>query len=87
MGVFCILMYEIKFSPIRILYQLLDEVNIYYITVFSGHTIGEKGALYAAKIMAGTAYDLLINPEIVEKAKASFLKDKGDRVYVPAFKK
>jgi len=37
--------------------------------------------------MAGTVYDLLTNPEIVDKAKASFRKAKGSRVYVPAFKK
>ena len=56
-------------------------------TACAGHEMGAKAMVCGAKVMAGTVYDLLINPEIVEKAKASFLKDKGDRVYIPAFKK
>ncbi|MDO4976114.1 MAG: amidohydrolase [Eubacteriales bacterium] len=38
----------------------------------AGTTIGEKGALYAAKIIAGTAYDLLNKPEYLQKIKKEF---------------
>ncbi len=53
----------------------------------AGHELAVKGMIGGAKVMAGTVYDLLTNPELVAKAKESFLKDKGSRVYVPAFKK
>ena len=44
----------------------------WHTTVFSGHTIGEKGALLAGKILAGTAYDLLTDPAKVEAVTAAF---------------
>lgn len=56
-------------------------------TSASGHKMGATAMVCGAKVMAGTVYDLLTNPEIVDKAKVSFQKAKGDRVYVPAFKK
>lgn len=33
---------------------------------------GQKGVPYAAKILAGTAYDLMIDPEILEEAQEEF---------------
>ncbi len=35
-------------------------------------SVAHKGVLYAAKVLAGTAADLMTNPEILEKAKAEF---------------
>ena len=59
--------------------------HLWQVTVFSGHTIGEKGALYAAKVMAGTAYDLLTNPEKATAIKAAFEVTK-DASYEPMVK-
>ena len=57
------------------------------VTAGAGHKMCTEGMVGAAKVMAGTVYDLLTEPAHLEKAKASFQKVKGDRVYVPAFKK
>jgi metal-dependent amidase/aminoacylase/carboxypeptidase family protein len=59
--------------------------HLWQVTVFSGHTIGEKGALYAAKVMAGTAYDLLTDPAKVSAVKAAFEATK-DTNYEPMVK-
>ncbi len=47
----------------------------------SGHSIGKKGMLAAAKTMALCALDLVKNPEIIEKAKAEFLEKTKDSPY------
>ncbi len=41
-------------------------------TAATGSSLGEKGAIYAANVIAGTAYDLLKNPSLVEEIKAEF---------------
>lgn len=38
----------------------------------NGTTLGEKGALYAAKVVAGTAYDLFTKPEVLAAIKKEF---------------
>ncbi len=38
----------------------------------SGHSIGLKGAVNAAKVMAGTVIDMLENPGLLADAKAEF---------------
>ncbi|MBQ1415565.1 MAG: hypothetical protein IIY92_06480, partial [Lachnospiraceae bacterium] len=38
----------------------------------SGTTLGEKGAFYAGRAMAGTAYDLLHDPEARERITEEF---------------
>lgn len=43
--------------------------------------IGAKGMLNAAKTMAMTAIDLYLQPELIQKAKNEFLKQKGDYQY------
>ncbi|MBQ0065362.1 MAG: amidohydrolase [Firmicutes bacterium] len=44
----------------------------------AGATIGEKGALYAAKVIAGTAYDLLTKPKVLHKIQMEFsIRDEG----------
>lgn len=50
----------------------------------SGSSIGEKGALHAAKIIAGTAYDLLVNEEMVREIKEEFEVSKPN--YKPMYK-
>lgn len=50
----------------------------------AGSNVGAKGALYAAKVIAGTAYELLTNPaktqEIIDEFKA------GNVEYTPMYK-
>jgi len=46
-----------------------------------GSSIGEKGMLYAAKVLAVTTLDLLENPELVAAARADFQERIKDRTY------
>lgn len=49
-----------------------------------GTTIGKKGMMVAAKTLTLTAIDLLANQELINQAKAEFLKRRGaDFVYIP----
>ena len=59
--------------------------HMWHVTAFSGHTIGEKGAIFAAKVMAGTAYDLLTDPAKAEAVTAAFQASK-DPEYEPMVK-
>ena len=52
------------------------------ITACSGHSIGMKGMLYGAEIMALSALKAIENPEIIVKAKAEFDKAMNGRQYV-----
>lgn len=47
----------------------------------SGHTLGQKGMLYASKIMAGMFYDVINEAEILEKAQAEFKQRTAGRPY------
>jgi aminobenzoyl-glutamate utilization protein B len=47
-----------------------------------GSSIGEKGFLYAAKVLASTTLDLLEDPKHLSEAKADFQKRMADRKYV-----
>jgi len=49
--------------------------------------VAHKGLLFAAKVMAATAYDFLINPELVAKAKASWLEELDGETYPNALPK
>ncbi|MFQ3620751.1 MAG: hypothetical protein SNJ78_07380, partial [Spirochaetales bacterium] len=53
-------------------------------TAASGSSIGMKGMLFAAKVLAGTVFDLLSNPTILENAKAEFRKATGTETYTAA---
>lgn len=46
-----------------------------------GSSIGEKGTIYAAKVLAVTAIDLLENPDLVKAARADFETQMKDRKY------
>lgn len=52
-------------------------------TAASGSSIGFKGMLFAAKVIAGTILDLLTNPDILEKAKKEFNETTAGRRYKP----
>ncbi len=50
----------------------------------AGSTFGEKGGFYAAKVIAGTCYDLLTKPEVLAKIKREFInRDEGDYSPMP----
>ena len=45
-------------------------------------SIGHKGMLQAAKVMAITAVELALDPALIEKAKADFVEDnRGRAIY------
>lgn len=48
----------------------------------TGSSIGEKGMLVAAKVLAGTAVDLFSSPELLERAKADLKEIRGSLQYV-----
>lgn len=53
-------------------------------TASSGSSLGEKGALYAAKVLAGIAYDLFTKPDAMVAIKKEFKeRDKGN--YKPMY--
>lgn len=51
-------------------------------TASAGSSFGEKGGFYAAKVIAGTCYDLLTKPEVLAKIKKEF-KNRDDGDYSP----
>ena len=46
-------------------------------------TIGHKGMLYAAKVLASTAVEIFESPELLAKAKAEFEENTKDGYYCP----
>lgn len=60
------------------------QVHTWQATAAFGTSIGMKGMHQAAKIMAGSIYDSLLNPEIIEKARAEFDKNRAGLSYSPA---
>ena len=53
------------------------------VTACAGSSIGRKGMIYAAKVMAETGLRLMKDRELREKVKESFKKSAGGRKYVP----
>ncbi len=53
-------------------------------TAASGSGIGMKGMLYAAKVLAATAYDLMVRPDLLQRARAEFLAATAGETYAPA---
>ncbi|MCD8021539.1 MAG: amidohydrolase [Lachnospiraceae bacterium] len=51
-------------------------------TASAGSTLGEKGSVYAAKVIAGTAWDLLTQPEALNKIVKEFAS-RNDGTYQP----
>jgi hypothetical protein len=48
-----------------------------------GSSIGKKGSVYAAKIIASNAIDLLTDEALLEKAIQEYRKKMGELEYVP----
>ena len=51
------------------------------ITACAGNSIGMKGMIYGAKVMAATAMKLVEDPKLVEEAKAEFKQVMNGRTY------
>ena len=51
-------------------------------TAASGMGIGQKAMIAAAKAMALAGFELMTKPDLLRKAKETFLKDKGGKTYV-----
>jgi len=49
--------------------------------VAANGSFGKKGIVYAAKVIAGTAFDLMIDESLLKKAKTSHEDDMAGRVY------
>ena len=49
--------------------------------------VAHKGLLFAAKVMAATAYDFLTNPDLVAKAKVAWLEELDGETYPNALPK
>lgn len=56
------------------------------VTACSGNSIGQKGMLYAAQVMAQTAYRLVKDSELVKTVRASYEQALGGAVYEPVGK-
>jgi aminobenzoyl-glutamate utilization protein B len=52
------------------------------VTACGGMSIGDKGSLYSATVMAGVGYDLMTNAELRAAARADFDRRKAGRKYV-----
>jgi aminobenzoyl-glutamate utilization protein B len=52
------------------------------VTACGGMSIGDKGSIYSAIVMAGVGYDLLTSPELRATARADFERRKAGRKYV-----
>ncbi len=60
----------------------LSGSHTWMVTSCAGHSIGMKGMLRAAKVMAGGAYDLVCDPEAQKAAKEEFAKYMDGREYI-----
>lgn len=50
-------------------------------TACSGHSIGMKGMLYGAKVMAAAALEAIAEPSVIKTAKEDFEKSMGSKPY------
>ncbi|HHV38508.1 MAG TPA: amidohydrolase [Tepidimicrobium sp.] len=48
----------------------------------SGHSIGQKGMIYAAEVMVGVMDEILKDPTIIERAKEEFEDQMGGQEYI-----
>lgn len=53
-------------------------------TASNGTSLGEKGALYAARVLAGISYDLFTKPESLKKIRDEF-EAASDGTYAPMY--
>jgi len=58
------------------------SLHTWGVTACGGMSIGEKGALAAAQVMAGLGHDLMSNADLRRAAKADLVRRRGDYRYV-----
>ncbi len=63
-------------------YNIGAPGHSWQITACTGHTIGMKGMIYAAKVIALFGLKVFSSPEVLEKATAEFKKSMGGKNYV-----
>jgi len=62
--------------------NLAAVVHSWQFTACSGHSIGEKGMLYGAKILASTAMKFMVDKDLLQKAKKEFQEEMRERAYL-----
>jgi aminobenzoyl-glutamate utilization protein B len=60
------------------------SLHTWPVTACGGMSIGEKGTMGAARIMAATAYDLMLDPDLRKAAREDFTKRLNGRAYACA---
>lgn len=63
-------------------YNKLATGHSWQIAACAGHSIGFKGMLYGAKVMAASALRIYEQPELAEKAKAEFEQEMKGQTYI-----
>ncbi|NMA18189.1 MAG: amidohydrolase [Clostridiaceae bacterium] len=64
-------------------YPIGTPNHTWAVTACAGNSIGTKGMLYAAEVMAATAYRLVSQPELLMEVKKSFSDVMGKTTYSP----
>ena len=63
------------------------QLHTWQVVAQGGTSIGHKGMLHAGKVMATTAIDILLQPQIIEKAKVELKEQLGGAIYNPPIPK
>ncbi|MFF2175936.1 M20 family metallopeptidase [Lysinibacillus sp. NPDC058147] len=63
------------------------QLHTWQVVAQGGTSIGHKGMLHAGKVMATTAIDILLQPQIIEKAKVELKDQLGGAIYNPPIPK
>lgn len=58
------------------------SLHTWAVTACGGMSIGDKGALSAARVLAGVGFDVMTDPALREAARADFVRRLGDTVFV-----
>ena len=63
-------------------YNLRADLHSWQVAACTGHSIGFKGMLFAAKVLALTSMKIYAEPERLAQAQAEFKEKMGDQVYI-----
>ena len=53
-------------------YNMLSDLHSWQVAACTGHSIGQRGMIFAAKVLALTAMKLIEDPQLVEQAQAEW---------------
>lgn len=62
--------------------NFLSDLHSWQFAACTGHSIGQKGMLFAAKVLAGAAVKLMSEPARIEKAKAEWRDTVAETEYI-----